>query len=875
MARKFDIRGALVRAFFIALVLLMTACGGGGNGRDSSASDEGASTGGSSDSTGDAGGSGDDSRERSDEEEIQPELESFEAESTFGRVTFTWQGPETSNLLYSSDPDCHWAAYATCPHSGLLNQQRSGLSLGVADGLDFNRTYFFVAEADGDHTDAIAATPWMPGVSLEAANPITTSLVHEDIWYVGGDFENVGPPTAHAAWFDLEQGALGNALFQADDVVRAVVADGDGGWYLGGYFNEINGQAATSLVHVRANGSLNPDWRPELDDAVHSLALHDGRLYAGGAFSEVDTMPRPGLAAFDVATGDLKDWSPTIAGGTVQRLAATEERLYLLGDFTQVSGADREGIAAVDVGGNLLDWHPVFENSSPYAPEPRDILVAEGSLTIGGKFDTVDGQTRHALARFDSQNGELLDALPSILSTAGKQITVVYALAADDQRLYVTGLFNQVGGETREGLAALEADTGDLTDWQAGSLTPTGQGVQAMEVHDGVLYIGGDLNPSSSAPYGGSATLVAVDTQTADWVIDFDQRPSGTVFALAAQKNQLFAGGDFMTAGGVPAGNLAAFDRHTGELLENMPSFDGSITDLLSLGDSVIAVGDFERVNGEDHSGVARFNTQSGELESLSAELAEGASIESAALADRILYLGGSRLRTPDMDRTERRNLIAVHADTGELMTWEPDVSRPVQRLAYDDGRLFVYARGLRAPDGTRANLQAYYADGAANGGERVDWAPGPGGAGVRDLTVIGDELLFSGRFDWLEDDGDIVLRDGLVSFDLATLSVTDWAPEMILNYAVSAIGSTEDRLYLGGNFDVFDGTDDLRNLVALSRSDRSVVEHWKPVIGASAQTLEVADGVVYVTGHFRDAGGDRPHSGMAAFDAVSGNSLF
>src|SRR6266566_3722123 len=85
----------------------------------------------------------------------------------------------------------------------------------------------------------------------------------------------------------------GKALsaFHVNRPIRAAVPDGDGGWYIGGGFIHVNGVLRKRLAHIRADGTLDPDWRPEANGngvSVTSLARIGSRLYVAGDFARLD-----------------------------------------------------------------------------------------------------------------------------------------------------------------------------------------------------------------------------------------------------------------------------------------------------------------------------------------------------------------------------------------------------------------------------------------------------------------------------------------------------------------------------------------------------------------------------------------------------------
>ncbi len=76
------------------------------------------------------------------------------------------------------------------------------------------------------------------------------------------------------------------------------------------------------------------------------------------------------------------------------------------------------------------------------------------------------------------------------------------ALAVSGSTVYVGGWFRSIGGEPRNGLAAIDLD-GTVRDWNP---DPNGD-VRAFAVKGSTLYVGGPFTRIDSQPAGGFAAL--------------------------------------------------------------------------------------------------------------------------------------------------------------------------------------------------------------------------------------------------------------------------------------------------------------------------------------------------------------------------------
>ena len=107
-----------------------------------------------------------------------------------------------------------------------------------------------------------------------------------NIVYLGGYFTGVGPRTGSGAVVDLAAGAVSPAFPRIQGSVRAVAADGSGGWYVGGTFSSVGNTVRNNLAHILADGSVGP-WDPSPNARVNALAVSGSTIYVGGAFTAI------------------------------------------------------------------------------------------------------------------------------------------------------------------------------------------------------------------------------------------------------------------------------------------------------------------------------------------------------------------------------------------------------------------------------------------------------------------------------------------------------------------------------------------------------------------------------------------------------------
>ena len=123
------------------------------------------------------------------------------------------------------------------------------------------------------------------------------------------------------------------------------------------------------------------------------------------------------------------------------------------------------------------------------------VAVSGSTVYLGGYFARVGGQPRAGLAAVDVASGAVTDWNPGVTGYPGVGPDV-RALAVNGQTVYAGGWFVRVGGQKREGLAAIDAVTGTATPWNP----RTHGGVVTMQVSTDRIYIGGWFDRVAGRP---------------------------------------------------------------------------------------------------------------------------------------------------------------------------------------------------------------------------------------------------------------------------------------------------------------------------------------------------------------------------------------
>jgi hypothetical protein len=688
---------------------------------------------------------------------------------------------------------------------------------------------------------------------------------------VGGLFSWLATRTGRLVRFDT-LGARDTAWPEVDGSVDAVAPDGLGGWFIGGRFTLVAGQPRARLAHLGADGELDPAWRPAVngrarlphfispfDPEVSALCVVGDTLYVGGLFTSINGQPREHLAAINARTGELLAWDPR-PNRDVDAFAAGPGTIYVGGGFTRMGGAGRRRLAAFDATtGALTAWNPAVAGRirSTIAPVVAALLLDRGRLYVGGMFTEVGGRDRYGLAAFDIATGALTTWSP----VAGR----LYALAVAGASVYVGGYF--VTGETDEfgelvgaewkSLAAFDARTGRLLPWRADVVLDVDPvypvnsepgSVRALAVVGDRLYVGGEFHELAGEPRENLGVVSVTTGAPTDW----NPRPIDDVSSLGATGDGVLLGGDFSGLDGRARNGIAAVELATGALLPFDAHPDGaypSVDALVVRDRTLFAAGDFEWIGGRQRDALAKLDAQTGKAQRWDARLTRRNSAHALAVDGGRLYVGGQFRR---IGGRRRHYLAALETRTGHATRWRMDADRQVSVLAIDGHTLYVTGAFTRLGGHSRRHLAAI----DLRSGRLTPWNPHPDGS-VRALAVGGGRVYLGGSFRHI---------DGRSRTNLAAVKASDgklqpWQPRA--DGPVQALAVIAGTVYAGGDFTSISGVP--RERIASLDNSSGVPTTWNP--GADSTVLELLATLAgLVAGGWFTALGGTSQTGFAIF---------
>ena len=685
--------------------------------------------------------------------------------------------------------------------------------------------------------------------------PVTALAVADSTLYIGGSFSFVGPVNGGGVPV-ASDGSAALHYPKVNGPVLAAVSDGAGGWFIGGEFTGVGGVPRTNLAHILADGSVGA-VRPDPDAPVTALALSAGTLYVGGNFTHLSGQVRSHVAALNAETGELTPWDPDAEGtvylgsGFVSAFVVGEETVYLAGNFTRIGGADRSCLAEVDrQNGFATAWRADADN---YV---LALVRVGNTIYAGGYFTHIAGSERSALAALDQRSGTVLPWNPGLQAdpVLGVPQPYILALAPRGEDVYVGGHFNQIGGEARQALAAIDRRSGRVSPWHpeiAGGYPFPEVAAIALSGQD--VTVGGAFSQVDGSERSNAAK---VDGRTGA-VESWNPRANNTVRAIASDGGKAYLGGTFSMLGNwQPRHGLAALDLHTGKATAWDPSPDGtSIFAVTAVGQTLYVGGDFSTVGGQLRPGLAALDALCGQA----AAWNPGANGAARVIVqhDSLLYVGGSFTQ---LGGQPRRHVAALGLSTALASGWDPISNDDVWALVISDS--VVYAGGYFSRIG--GQFRNYMAALDARTGGATAWNPNPD-LWVNTLLLDDATLYVGGAFDLIAGEP----RVALAALDVTSGQLSDWRPDPVgaAPYPeVDGVAMSGETVYATGNFMTVGGAE--RDFVAALDPRSGTATSWQANLNGRAWCLVAAESTIYVGGRFSRAG-LLPAANIAAISAA------
>jgi len=355
----------------------------------------------------------------------------------------------------------------------------------------------------------LKASPGWDSLGAGIKGTINAMVVYNGDLYVGGRIDSAGNIPMHGIamwdghnWHSVGKGITGN--------VNALAVYHNE-LYAGGFFDSAGGKPYSCIA--KWNGTKWSDV-DTLNDAI-AMTTFNNRLYATGFNDSSDEKTTHTIGSWDGAMWDSllnpdKNWE-------IRALCTYNGNLYAAG---RISG-DSNLIVLARHGWSII--------RKPFKFDVNTMLQFNSELYFGGS-DVLGNGASHII----KWNGKAWNVPGSGLKGQVK------SLAAYNGKLYAGGQFARVGNKYAGCLAMLND-----TDWQA---VGGGVNLESIELEN-------------KCPATESNLVIYVDnTPNKRGVIYYDTLFANiSINAMAEYEGELYIGGKFDIAGGVPAQNIARY----------------------------------------------------------------------------------------------------------------------------------------------------------------------------------------------------------------------------------------------------------------------------------------------------------------------------
>ncbi len=687
---------------------------------------------------------------------------------------------------------------------------------------------------------------------------------------IGGSFTSVnGVAVTNLAHIDIHGNVDAAWAPNPDGSVGALVTSGTN-VFVAGFFNNIGGQVrgGLALLSTTGFGQADPNWYPHANTyGIYTMVLSGDSLYVGGSFDVIGGVSVTNLARLSITGTGAADptWIPT-PNAVVYSLVLSGKDLYVGGAFTTIYGVTRNRLAEVSISNpGLTGWNPNVDAGlpNPDANSRAFNLVLSGTnIFVSGLFTNVGGFARASLAKVSAFGAGAVDTAWNPNANPGNYD---FALAANTNNLFVGGSFTSLGGQNTTNLAKLSmTGTGGAdTNW-----TPTVNGAVNVLMTSGTwLFAGGSFSLVDDSLLALGLTKVDQGTGIFDTAFYSQVGVQGVVKALVRQADgKVIVGGDFWLAGETMRPHLARVNTDGTLDATWEPGTDGIVSALAINGTNLYVGGAFTYAGGLPRNGLAKVDISATDLVDPTWNPPIGASPTVNALATdtNYLYVGGDNLGMDGMSS----NSFARVSLTGMGLAdpnWIVAVNGPVFTILINQNNAYVGGQFSTIQGQNWTGVARFFTGGS--GVVDTNWNANVGGVVNALAASNGNGLLAMAGGIFLG--GSFTSVGGQARYGLAEVSfgnggvASGWnSPYQFPEESFRVLAVNGANVYVGGSF----GFGSLpQNLARLSTTTGAVDTNWAPNPDRPVFAIVPTSHSAYIGGSFQNIGGaasDSPSDG-------------
>ncbi len=365
--------------------------------------------------------------------------------------------------------------------------------------------------------------------------------------------------------------------------------------------------------------------------------------------------------AQDIGWSDIFTESNGI-DGTVNALAIdADSNLWVGGVFAQAGDVSTDNIAFW----NGIEWSAVGNGLNGSV---EDIEIdATGNIYVGGRFTASDTLSLKRIAMWDGNRWHSLGGGFEKEPDLGTPTAVVWDLEfGNDDKLYVGGDFTEVNDSLARGVAVWN---GSIWEELGGGVSGEGcldltlDNVYSIHASDsGDIYVGGDFREAGGVPVNGLAKW-----NGAEWLaLGSGVGSCDVLYDIIEYKDEIYVGGSFREIDNVQANGIAVLNgAEWGNLEGGVSGSIGSVRALTVLKDDVYVAGDFLKVGDVDASKIAKWTSVG--WQSLGSGISSPGFLNVIAARDADVFVGGFKVEeaggVPSFGLGLWRNRITVSSE--------------------------------------------------------------------------------------------------------------------------------------------------------------------------------------------------------------------
>lgn len=275
--------------------------------------------------------------------------------------------------------------------------------------------------------------------------------------------------------------------------VRSIVQQADGKILVGGYFDNFNDQAASNLVRLNVDGSLDTSFSVTgVDGSIYALALEvDGQILVGGYFFQFNGSPKKGLVRLN--SDGSTDTAFTVTDGpndSVECIAVNNQgKIFVGGKFTTFNQQTKRGIIGLNEDGSVNTSFNV--GTGLLFGWVRTIVIKDdGKVIIGGDLNSYKGSEAGAAIQINADGD-----LDTEFQLGSAEFGAYSVKIGQDGKIFIAGRFKTYGGLVENYITCRNSNGSRNTLFDNGPGTGADNGIRSTVVQpDGKIIIGGSFN---------------------------------------------------------------------------------------------------------------------------------------------------------------------------------------------------------------------------------------------------------------------------------------------------------------------------------------------------------------------------------------------